>query len=309
MKYKLPKKVNKIVLNVISPSGYPFKHESNKDLYNNALKNIEKEKFGIIYSSNWDKDISNELEKFNNRKLDLIQAYKSNGNIIITSVGGYDADKLIDMDLLNLANKSDKWLTGMSDITSIINALAFYKGIISVYGVDLFWGFGKFTTDNFLDSFISLVTKGDLKKLEQFAFTLIQNPNELKVIEGRIMGGCLSSFCNLLNSKFNPLAVINEPFIFVIEDIATNSNTIIKQLNQIKSTITFKKYCRGLIIGNFLMSNNQEVIDVVKGTIQNLPIFFSKYIGHGVSNMPLPIGALLEIDLSKNKVIKSKYKV
>jgi len=248
---------------------------------------------------NWDKTNGKEGGTIKEKNDDFIQACNTSSGVIISSNGGRGVMAILNDSLLTKLGQSQKWICGMSDTTTLLNAVTYREKLITLYGIDLLWGLGKFLTDKYAITFEKIIESGKLDSLNSFSLKNIANGS--KIVRGRIMGGCLTSFCYLLGTKYDPMSLIDEPFILVLEDILDNLGDIEDKFYQLRLNPSFTSKCSGLILGNYLSDSSKESNKKVQKKAltvfqdSNLPIFVSTEIGHGLPNIPLPIGGMLEI--------------
>lgn len=299
MNYRIPTTKNFKQWAVISPSYSPIRNQASIELLKIAQQRAQRMNIVLEFMDNWDKTNGKEGGNIKEKNNDLIQACNTKSGIIISSNGGRGVMAMLNNSLIAQIGQSQKWICGMSDTTTLLNAVAYKEKLITIYGIDLLWGLGKFLTDKNAETFEKIVESGSFHFLNSFYLTNIVKG--LKQPRGRIMGGCLTSFCYLLGTQFDPTSLINEPFILVLEDIFQSLGDIEDKFYQLKLNHNFASKCNGLILGNFLSDNsnesNKKVQEKAIKVFQDceIPIFVSTEIGHGVSNIPIPIGGMLEI--------------
>lgn len=299
MNYRIPITKNIKQWAVVSPSYSPVRNEASIELLQVAKKKAEQQKINLEFMDNWDKTNGKEGGSIEEKKYDLIQACNTMSGAIISSNGGRGVMAILNDTLITKLGQSQKWICGMSDTTTLLNAVTYKEKLITIYGIDLLWGLGKFLTDKNAETFKKIMESGKLDSLNSFCLTnIIKGSRQAK---GRIMGGCLTSFFYLLGTQYDPMNLINEPFILVLEDIFESLGDIEDKFCQLKLNDNFTSKCNGLILGNFLSDNSEEsnkkVQEKAIKVFQDceMPIFVSTEIGHGVHNIPLPIGGMLEI--------------
>lgn len=243
------------------------------------------------------------------RVSDLMDAFKDkNVDAIISTQGGDNSNDVLDLLDYDLIKNNSKPFFGLSDITVLLNVIALKSGIKTYHGLDFLWGIGKnFTsyTENLLND---ILKKNKVK--------IVKNPNTPKWEsvfygegEGILLGGCLPSFCLLLGTKYDPLELIKEPYILILEDIGENKSTIKSKLTQLRQHKKFS-LCKGIILGNFAFceqkpeENNISIEDLVKEVFidSKIPIAKITEIGHCVENIILPIGGIGKINCSEKGV-------
>jgi muramoyltetrapeptide carboxypeptidase LdcA involved in peptidoglycan recycling len=185
----------------------------------------------------------------------------------------------------------------------LLNAIYAHTRQVSYHGIDLIWGLGKNAGEYTINHLKDFLFNGSLN------YSNHKDYPKWKVIKsgkatGVCLGGCLPSFCLLLGTDGDPIKVISEPFILIVESIGESSSRIESYIAQIFQQPNFKKYCSGIIVGHFFMcgeqipENNRGVSDIVLdyGKKYNFPVIEIMELGHAVENMIFPIGGQLSFD-------------
>lgn len=216
-------------------------------------------------------------------------------DIIISAQGGNNSNDLLPFLDFELITKYNKPIMGFSDNTILLNVIATKSKITTYHGVDYIWSIGKYakkyTVQN-LKQFCEGIIK-PMKNPEATPWSSIQYGKG----KGTILGGCLSSFCLLLGTNFDPIQEINKNYILFLEDINETKSEIHSKLVQIKQHNKFKK-CQGIVIGNFKNCHqkpetNNDPLEILINRIFsdiNIPIAKIDELGHGVENIIIPIG-------------------
>lgn len=288
---------------VVSPSFSPVRNNSGIELIKTAKDFASSENFKLNFMDNWDKTNGKEGGSVEEKTNDLMQAAGSQVSIVISSNGGRGVMGVLNDKLIDTLAKSNKWLSGMSDTAPLLNALTFKKGLVTIYGVDLLWGVGKLLRNEHWVAFKDLISLGKIETLNKYSFIPLTDKS---TAEGRIMGGCLTSFFYLLGTKYDPMELCDENFILVLEDIFGSLGDVVDKFYQLTKTPNFLNKCQGVILGNFMSENSDEsnklvqdkAIEIFKQV--SIPVFKSENIGHGVENMPLLIGAKVAVDGKKS---------
>jgi len=296
-------------IRIISPSANILDEPELNKLISNSEAFLKKNNLLFnysLFSKKKNKFLSGTKEE---RAQDLIDAFKDkNISSIISTQGGNNSNDLLEILDYNLISKNAKPLFGLSDITVLLNVIALKSNIITYHGLDLLWGIGKNATDytqNLLNTFFK---ENKLK--------IIKNPStpEWEIIkegegEGILLGGCLPSFCLLLGTKYDPLELLNAPFLLILEDIGENKSIIKSKLTQLKQHNKFN-LCKGIILGNFAFCNQNpqeneiSIEDLAKEVFLdiNIPVVRIQEIGHCVENIIIPIGKKGKLSCNKNKI-------
>ena len=256
-----------------------------KEKLNFAINNLKSLGYNVKLSKNIfdtnrylagnDKDKVEELEKFFlDPKIDIIMAAR----------GGYGAIRLIDKIDYNILKNHPKIFTGFSDVTALL--LMIYKkiGMVTYHGL-------MATPDFGFDC-----------EIDEFSFQNFQaaiNGEELNfegnkiyrdgTAEGIIWGGNLATLVSLCGTDFIP----NEDFIFFAEDLNEPVYKIDKMFTQLFNIKEFKKYCKGIVLGDFLDCGNEKWLEeffVEFSEIHQIPIVDGFKITHNRKKITIPIG-------------------
>lgn len=227
------------------------------------------------YLAGNDNDKVEELEKFFlDPKID----------IIMTARGGYGAIRLIDKIDYNILKNHPKIFTGFSDVTALLLMIYKKTGMVTYHGL-------MATPDFGFDC-----------EIDEFSFQNFQaaiNGEELNfegnkiykdgTAEGIIWGGNLATIVSLCGTNFIP----NEDFIFFAEDLNEPVYKIDKMFTQLFNINEFKKYCKGIVLGDFLDCGNEKWLEeffVELSKIHQIPIIGGFKITHNRKKITIPIG-------------------
>ena len=256
-----------------------------KEKLNFAINNLKSHGYKVKLSKNIldtnrylagnDKDKVEELEKFFlDPKID----------IIMTARGGYGAIRLIDKIDYNILKNHPKIFTGFSDVTALLLMIYKKTGMVTYHGL-------MATPDFGFDC-----------EIDEFSFQNFQaaiNGEELNfegnkiyrdgTAEGIIWGGNLATLVSLCGTDFIP----NEDFIFFAEDLNEPVYKIDKMFTQLFNIKEFKKYCKGIVLGDFIDCGNEKWLEEFffeLSEIHKIPIIGGFKITHNRKKITIPIG-------------------
>ena len=256
-----------------------------KEKLNFAINNLKSLGYNVKLSKNIfgtnrylagnDSDKVEELEKFFlDPKIDIIMAAR----------GGYGAIRLIDKIDYNILKNHPKIFTGFSDVTALLLMIYKKTGMVTYHGL-------MATPDFGFDC-----------EIDEFSFRQFQaaiNDEELNLegnkiyrdgeAEGIIWGGNLATLVSLCGTDFIP----NEDFIFFAEDLNEPVYKIDKMFTQLFNIKEFKKYCKGIVLGDFLDCGNEKWLEeffVDLSGIHQIPIVGGFKITHNRKKITIPIG-------------------
>jgi muramoyltetrapeptide carboxypeptidase len=220
---------------------------------------------------------------------------------VLCSRGGYGTMRIIDKIDFTLFRKNPKWLIGFSDIT-VLHAALNQKGYASIHGA-----MAK-----------AIAHEGNNREsVEALKETLFGNKltytlpssgyNRRGKASGQLVGGNLSLLYPLLGTSFNP---IKQGAVLFIEDVSEALYHVDRMLQALRLAGVFERIS-GLIVGEFSdvaaepsMLNNLETAILEAVRSRNIPVIFDFPAGHGCQNMPLILGANVDIVVGDNVIIE-----
>lgn len=294
MRFTLPARLEPFAFSVISPSGRPGR-EKNDDLLNSAATFCQNSGVSLAYMPNWDAVDGDNAGTPAQRRSDIAVALRAAPGAVITSVGGTTAISVLGRAWLGRARAAGKWFVGFSDAAAVLNAVTFRAGLVSVYGVDLAWGLGRLCRGDRFAAFRALLADHDFGPAS--AFRAVAVGTAVGPPEGRAMGGCATSFLGLLGTAFDPLAGSGFPIVLFLEDVGLAPRAFEDCLYRLTQAPGFLRRCRALVLGSFMPApgsgwTGADYVAKAVGCLgDKVPVYLSPDFGHGVANMPIPLGA------------------
>jgi muramoyltetrapeptide carboxypeptidase len=222
---------------------------------------------------------------------------------IICLIGGDTTSQVLKLLDYRKINTHPKIFSGMSDIGHLNLALLARSSLISLYGLDLIYGFGADGNDPVtkynIDLFIKCCMRREpLGKIP--AFTRWDCWRSGKAT-GRLIGGYLQAASDLFQTKYWPSLT---DVIFFWETLETQPHEIERQLTIMEADGFFDNV-KGMIIGKLVGCEEKDyigllpdlkeiVLDITKN--YNFPIIADADFGHDITSMPMPEGLLAQID-------------
>lgn len=313
MKIIKPKKLNKgDVVGIISPSS-PIR-ENLREQFNRGVSFLENElglrvKIGKhIFDQHYYNAGTREarIEDFNAMWKD------SDVKMVLMSQGGTTANHLLDGIDYKIIKNNPKIFSGISDGTTLLNAIFAKTGLITYHGPDLLWTFGNEISSLFQENFIKTLFGGNVGELHPNPAWQHDERKDISyqgwqcVREGKATGilvgghlGCLS--CTVL-AGYGPDFKDKILFLEGTNDVAH----LDRFLTALKLRGVFGRI-KGLILGWFEdhemkeKDRNREVADMVLEVTKNysFPVLEIGELGHNVENYILPIGCKATIDADK----------
>ena len=214
---------------------------------------------------------------------------------IFTTAGGCGSQRVLPFLDYDLIRKNPKPIFGLSDNTSLQNGIYAQTQCSSVTGFSLKYDFKNGHFSDFTKKSLEAVLSGEKQKLKN-GKTLISGK-----ADGILVGGCLSTFRNLLGTVYMP--DLNGK-ILLLEDVGEKSYKIGVMLTQLLQQKEFENVA-GIVFGQFTNCNPFDAQDgTVEDILQELPLLLSKQIpiitdfayGHIPDRYVLPLGEKVHFD-------------
>lgn len=302
-----------------------------EDVINLAIKRLEEIGLKVTFGKNVMK-YKNEYFKcatINERIEDLHEAFKDkNVKAIITVIGGYNVNQILEYIDYKLIQKNPKIICGFSDNTALVNAIYAKTNVVTYLGVQFFsfgmkYGF-EYSMEYFKKMFFengkieispSKQWSNDkwLKNQEDRNFI---NNEGMKIInkgeaEGKIIGGNLCTLNLLQGTEYMP--DLDNSILF-IEDDGETGKAFIKEFDRNLQSLLHcakGKKIKGLVIGRAekvseMNYDKWNKIIESKSELQNIPIIINADIGHTTPIFTFPIGGNANI-VANDKNIEIKF--
>ena len=292
-------------------------------LSNEVIESAKSRLENIGFKVTFGKNVLNSIGKDYNcaniedRIEDLHEAFRDkNVKAILTVIGGYNVNQLLDYIDYNLIKENPKIICGFSDITALTNAIYAKTGMITYSGPH-FSSFGmkkgfEYTEKYFRKMFMqtecidiesSNEWSNDSWFKEQENRTFIKNEG-MKIInkgeaEGTIIGGNLCTLNLLQGTEYMP--ELEETILF-IEDDGLVGKIFNKEFDRNLQSLLHcakNKNIKGIIIGR--AENSCEMDDekwrriLRSKKLTNIPIVINADFGHTTPIFTFPIGGYAKI--------------
>jgi muramoyltetrapeptide carboxypeptidase LdcA involved in peptidoglycan recycling len=266
--------------------------------------------FTITYGKNaelHDEFFSTSIEE---RIEDLHDAFTDpNVKGILTVIGGYNANQLLNYIDFEIIKNNPKILCGFSDITALQGAIYKKTGLITYSGPH-FSSFGvKHGFEYTLDSFINAVTNDapyeilgssdwsddpwyldqeDRHFIKNNGYTVIQEGDA----EGRLIGGNLCTLNLLQGTEFMPS--LKDSILFIEDDEESHALTFDRDLQSLLH-LPDAQGIKGILIGRF-QKNSQVTEEALRKIIESkkelhgIPVIADVNFGHVQPYATIPIG-------------------
>lgn len=276
-------------IGIIALAGFCDKH-----IVDNAVQNLKSLGFQVKLSKNiYDQNLY--LAGSDELKIEELHNFFVDPEIklILNARGGYGSIRLINKINYDVIKANPKLFCGFSDITALL--LMFYKkcGLITYHGPMACSDFG-----------VNMDTSSQPSPQEEGVFSNFFkaiNNEPLEYIgtkvykqgsaEGILWGGNLSTVVSLCGQDFIP----DEDFIFFAEDLNEPVYKIDKMFAQLFNIEKFNKYCKAIVLGDFLNVDNEDWLESLFNTFTP-PTVGGFKITHAEEKITLPIGKMALIN-------------
>lgn len=284
-----------------------------------AVQRLENLGFTVTFST-YAKEESNHISNpVDHRLEDLHQAFAdTNVKAILTTLGGYDSNQLLNGIDYELIKKNPKIFCGYSDITALSNSIYRKSGLVTYSGPH-FSSFGMekgfdYTLKHFINMFTEKAPMSILPadhwsddpwylNQEDRAF---HSNDEYKVInegsaEGTSIGGNLCTLNLLQGTPFMPK--LENTILFLEDDCLSDPPTFDRDLQSLIHQPGFEGV-KGIVIGRFqkaskFEANMIESIIQSKQELNKIPVIANASFGHTTPIFTFPIGGKAQLNASK----------
>lgn len=215
--------------------------------------------------------------------------------LILCARGGYGAIRLINKIDYDIIKSNPKIFCGFSDVTALLLMIYKKTQIVTYHGPMACTDFTGMSTDSLLsietidcnkDYTIYTFLQAINNKPLSYEGTKIYNTGKA---EGILWGGNLATVVSLCGQDFLP----DNDFIFFAEDLNEPVYKIDRMFQQLININQFAKHCKGIILGDFLDTDNNEWLEEYfyeLASRTHLPVISGFRISHAKEKITLPIG-------------------
>jgi len=280
------------VIGIAAPAG-PFEVE----ILEKSIDAIEKMGFAVMVPENLQYP-NKYLAAADEHRALLLQNLFSSPDIkgILCAEGGYGSIRILDLINFDMIRNHPKIFLGFSDISALISTINIMCGLVTFHGPQATC-LGTATKQTKTSFYRSLTSDQPI---------VISANNPVVIQPGRatgvVAGGNLATLCHLLGTSYSP---IYRDCIFVMEDIREPHYKIDRMLFQMRMAGCFHGIS-GIVMGSFQDCGKYEgVCNVVKNMFEDLhvPILSGFDIGHGETNLTIPMGIRATLDTDQSKLV------
>ncbi len=228
--------------------------------------------------------------------------------VVLAARGGYGVARILDLVDFQLLQKNPKTICGYSDLTALHAAVQVKSKLVSILGPNLMGGWGCGKEESLIERQATIDLLGGMDVGDSLLPSALNS--KLKVINGgeatgRLVGGNLAVLNSIIGTPYEP--DWNNAILF-LEDIGEAPYRIDRMLTQFRMAGVYDRI-RGVLLGHFTdcecEKNSSAKLDELFGEFfGNLgkPVLSNFPSGHEHPNLPLPMGALIELDADNQTV-------
>lgn len=230
--------------------------------------------------------------------------------MVLMSQGGQTANHLLDGIDYEMVKSNPKIFAGISDGTTLLNAIFAKTGLITYHGPDLLWTFGREISPLFKENFIKSWFYGNVGELKPNTEWKHDERDDISYdgwqcarggrASGVLVGGHIGCLCCNIVAGYYP--DFNGKILFL--EGTYNIADLDKFFTALKLRGVFNEIS-GMILGWFenydMRDRNRKVSDMVLEAAKDyaFPILEIGELGHNVENYIFPIGCRATIDADK----------
>lgn len=296
-----------------------------------AKKKLEELNYNVSFSKNCEVCDSFISSSVKSRVSDLHKAYRNkNIDIILSVLGGYNSNQLLDYIDYDLIKKNPKIICGYSDITVLLNAIYTMTGNVTYLGPtfhsfsmkqgleETIYSFNQVTSGKEYILSDPLMFSSDKWYDDQENRIFLKNKGMIVInkgiTKGTIIGGNLCSFNLLQGTKYMPS--LENKILFLEDDSLVGKEYPYEFDRNLTSLIQqpgFNKI-KGIVIGRsqvqtgMSLSKWKKILN--KKELKNIPIIINTNFGHTTPTATIPIGGLCKINTEEpeQKIVISSIK-
>lgn len=229
------------------------------------------------------------------RLADLMDAFRSNSDVIMAVRGGGSVARLLPLIDWNILKKSNSIFAGFSDSTAFQNAYYTKTRKASITGMLAIYIKGK-PQETVTTSFLNLLNENgiDFTGLPYYA---------KGTTSGVLIGGNLTSFVSLIGTPYMPSC---KGKILLLEEVAEPPYKLDSMLTHLKNAGIFDQL-NGVLLGDFYQCRNthdktdDNAYKVLEKFFKGfkIPVVYGLPYGHTSQHFCVPLGTQATINTSK----------
>lgn len=216
-------------------------------------------------------------------------------DIILALRGGYSAMKALPFIDFDLISQHRKIIAGFSDLSALLNPIFERTGLVTLHAPMLI-NLDQ-PTEFTLKSLVNAVTGFPEKNLLKGARIKVYQPGAAR---GILKGGNLITLTALLRTDWE---LDTNGAILFFEDVDEQLHEVDRYLTQWLLAGKFAGI-KGLILGDFRGIKSRQVYEILASQMAiDFPVLHCPNIGHVANKLTLPIGAEVELDTARRKLL------
>jgi muramoyltetrapeptide carboxypeptidase LdcA involved in peptidoglycan recycling len=288
-----------------------------------ATKRLNDLGFKVTFGKNVFESDENFSSSVESRLYDLHEAFADkNVKGILTVIGGYNSNQLLDLIDYDLIKNNPKIICGYSDITALLTAINTKTNLVTYLGPH-FSSFGmkhgfEYTLEYFKNILLNSGTfeiksspnwSDDLWFLDQEKREFFDNPGMFSInegqAEGELVGGNISTFSLLQGTKYFPDLTGK---ILMLEAHSEVKDVHFDRLLQSLIQQPNFSEVKGIIIGMFQKDSqisNEKITKIIKSKpeLDGIPVISGFNFGHITPIATLPVGGTVKISTQNRPYI------
>lgn len=279
--------------------------EVRQDVHHHAVDFWANEGFNLTFSKN-----CREVNQFHSSSIasrveDIHEAFSDpNVKMVITCLGGFNANQILRHLDYDLIAKHPKILCGFSDITALANAIYARTGLVTYHGPHFStFGFDR-KSEYTRIAFLNCVMKDAPITVTPSETAAKYYTIQEGACDGTIIGGNLCTLNLLQGTPYMP--DIRDKVLFLEDDnimgpyFSYEFDRNLESLLQIDGADTIK----GIVFGRFDKSCGltvETITDIIRDKVPtNIPVIFGADFGHVFPMITFPIGGTVKITADTN---------
>lgn len=282
----------------------PSMHIINEEAVANGITTLQELGFRVEMGLNVHSRYRNTTAVPEDRAREIMKFFTDpDTKAIICLIGGDTAAQLLKLLDYETIKNNPKLFSGMSDIGHLSLAILSRANMVSIYGLDLTFGFGadrnnpgtRYNIDLFLKCCMGLEPPGKMPAFTQWE---CWRPGKAR---GRLIGGYFGAITHLYRTSYWPSM---ENSILFWEALETQPHEIERQFTIAEAEGIFDTVA-GMVVGKLVGCEEKDyegllpdirelILEITKN--YGFPIIGNADFGHSGIFMPMPEGILTEID-------------
>jgi muramoyltetrapeptide carboxypeptidase len=217
---------------------------------------------------------------------------------IVCARGGYGSMRILPLLDVQAIQNHPKIFVGFSDISALLAVLYEECGLVTFHG-PMVTSLAQATEKTISSMKTALTSDGPLELIPENGKTI--KPG---VCSGILAGGNLTTLCHLVGTSYTPNF---KGKILLLEDVGEMTYRIDRMLTQMKLAGCFNGIA-GLILGAFKECGQlNEIVEIFDNIFHDadIPILAGFDIGHGKTNLTVPVGLGATLDTDKKRLYVS----